>query len=78
MRTIRASEIGVFLFCQRAWWYQRQGVESDNLVQMRAGSSVHAAHGRAVQTAGCLQTIAYGLLLLAVVALVVHLTILLV
>ena len=74
MRTIRASEIGIYLFCQRAWWYQRQGVESDNIPQMAAGSQAHVAHSRAVMTAGCLRYVAYGLLLVALVALVVHFT----
>ncbi|KAA3642184.1 MAG: hypothetical protein DWQ07_24400 [Chloroflexi bacterium] len=78
MRTIRASEIGTYLFCQRAWWYQRQGVESDNVAQMAAGSQVHAAHSRQVMTSGCLRYVAYGLLLVALVALVVHFTALIV
>ncbi len=46
-RLIRASEIGQYLFCQRAWWLaQVQGVASTNLPQMTAGAWAHQQHGR--------------------------------
>ncbi len=64
-RTLRASEIGAYLFCQRAWWYQKNGQPSDNLSEMAAGSELHYRHSRAVLSAGCLRFAAYGLLLLA-------------
>lgn len=74
MRTVRASEIGTYLYCQRAWFYQRQGVPSINQVEMAAGSNLHESHGWAVFQAGCLRFAAWVILLaglgLAVAALV--------
>lgn len=55
-RIIRASEIGEYVFCQRAWWlHQVQGVESANRELMSAGVVHHQAHGYAVIRAGVLQ-----------------------
>ncbi|NUM43644.1 MAG: hypothetical protein HUU38_02975 [Anaerolineales bacterium] len=65
--TIRASEIGTYLYCQRAWSYQREGEPSTNQAEMLTGTELHAQHGRQVFTAGLLRTLAYGLILLALV-----------
>ncbi len=73
MRTIRASEIGTYLFCQRAWWYQRQGISSENQSEMSGGSSLHRAHGRRVVLSGLLRSLAIILLLAALVLLTVYL-----
>ncbi len=72
MRTIRASEIGTYLFCRRAWWYQRKDVPSDNLREMTSGTEIHRRHSRMVTAAGCLRTLAMVLLLATMVLLVVH------
>jgi len=64
---IRASEIGSFLYCRRAWGYQREGKTSDNQTEMLTGASLHEQHGRTVLTAGLLHGLAYALLLLALV-----------
>jgi len=66
-RVIRASEIGEYVYCKRAWWLRLQGYESANVREMAAGTSLHERHGRAVIAGGCLQTIAYLLLLTALV-----------
>ena len=55
MRAIRASELGSYRFCERAWWYQLQGVESDNLTDLAAGSSYHQSHGRRTLSAGLMR-----------------------
>ena len=76
MRSIRASEIGSFLYCQRAWWYRRQGVEANaaNQAEMAAGAQLHQVHGRQVAAAGLLRLLAMLLLLAALVLLAVYLT----
>lgn len=72
MRIIRASEIGTFLFCRRAWWYRKKEVPSENAEEMAVGTEIHRRHGRSVVAAGCLRTIAAGLLMAALVLLVIH------
>jgi CRISPR/Cas system-associated exonuclease Cas4 (RecB family) len=74
MKTIRASKIGAFLYCQRAWWYARQGLPSENQESLASGRQLHERHGRAVAAASCLQVLAYALLLLALILAVVYLT----
>jgi hypothetical protein len=56
---IRASEIGEYVFCHRAWWLHRvQGLESANRAQMEAGVARHVEHGRTVQRADTLTRVA--------------------
>ncbi len=74
MRTIRASEIGTYLYCRRAWWFQDQGFESQNRMELSGGSAYHAEHGRQVFVAGLLRLAGYGLLVVALVTLAVALT----
>jgi hypothetical protein len=74
MRPIRASEIGAYTYCKRAWWYSSQGEVSENDVEMAAGTAFHHAHGRQVLAAGLLQLGGWIVLLLAVILLGVGLT----
>ena len=45
MRAIRASELGTYLYCKRAWWYQQNGEPSQNQAEMSGGTGFHPAHG---------------------------------
>lgn len=74
MRTIRVSEINSFIFCRRAWWYQRQGIESRNKAELAGGSAFHEQQVRQVRSAMLVRIIAWCLITLAIVALVILLT----
>jgi CRISPR/Cas system-associated exonuclease Cas4 (RecB family) len=76
-RTLRASEIGAYLYCKRAWWYQRQGLPSENEAALLEGTLTHRAHARGVLTARLLRLLGWLLLSAALVALAVGLTLLL-
>ena len=71
---IRASEIGSYLYCRRAWWYRKQGFESENQAELSAGSSLHRRHGRKVLVSGLLRSLALLLVLAALVLLVAYCT----
>lgn len=63
---IRASEIGSYIYCNRAWWLKRiDGRESRNMSEMQHGTRLHERHARAVKGVGQLQNIAYALIALA-------------
>lgn len=69
MKTIRASEIGEYVFCHRAWWLRHvQGYESANVRELAEGTAAHAMHGRLVGAASGLRALA---VLLFVIALIV-------
>lgn len=74
MRAIRASEIGSYIFCARAWWYQLQGVEPENQAELTAGTEIHRQHGRQVVAAGLTRTLALIVLLIALMLLVAFCT----
>ena len=74
MSTIRASEIGTYLFCNRAWWYQKQGMPQENQEELAAGTKIHINNTRTVMISGCLRVIAYGMLITAIVLTAIYLT----
>ena len=50
---IRASEIGEYIYCQRAWWLKRiEGYTSENVHELQLGTDHHEAHGKTVARAG--------------------------
>lgn len=65
MRPIRASDVGSYLFCARAWRYRQKGVEPSNQAEMTAGIELHRAHGRMVIASGLTRALALILLLVA-------------
>lgn len=71
MKIIRCSEIGTYLYCKRAWWYQDQGVPSQSQDEMAAGSEFHYQHGRRVLAADVMRLAGLALLLAAGILFVV-------
>jgi len=65
MKIIRASEIGSYLYCRRAWWYRHNGQEPANQAEMNAGTELHRQHGRSVLAASLQRGLAWILLLAA-------------
>jgi len=74
MKTVRASELGTYLYCARAWWYNRQGIESTNQAELLAGTELHRQHGRSVVASSLLRTAASVLLLVAIIVLAAYCT----
>jgi hypothetical protein len=71
MRPIRASEVGSYLYCARAWWYGRQGIKPGNQVELTGGTELHHLHGRQVMLARLTRLLAWILMLVALVLLAV-------
>lgn len=70
---VRASEIGEFVYCHRAWWLRHvRGYTSAHHREMADGLAVHTAHGRGVMWGRAAQRLAWVLALGA--ALVLALT----
>jgi hypothetical protein len=68
-KLIKASEIGEYLFCARAWRLRVDGHEQTSGDEARrAGTAWHLKHGRTTRNAGRLQRVATFAGLLAIVA----------
>jgi CRISPR/Cas system-associated exonuclease Cas4 (RecB family) len=74
MSTIRASEIGTYIYCKRAWWYQNKGYLPGNQSELAAGTKIHIQHTRLVMVSGCLRIMAYAIIITAIVLLAIYLT----
>lgn len=72
MSVIRSSDIGSYLYCRRAWWYRKQGVESQNQAELAAGTELHAKHGRQVLASSVNRNIGLILLMLAIILFVAY------
>jgi hypothetical protein len=71
---IRSSDIGTYLYCRRAWWYKKQGVEPANQDELAAGTELHVRHGRQVLASSITRTVGLILLMIALVMLVAYCT----
>ena len=72
---IRASGMGEYVYCARAWWLRREGVRPTHGGEARAAGTLwHEGHGRSVMRARRLRLasalLAYAALALAAVLLV--------
>jgi len=67
--TIRASDVGRYAFCARAWWLERvQGYAPTNHVALARGTRKHDDHGRKVVYVGALSAMAPAFLVIALCA----------
>ena len=68
-QVIRASELGQYAYCARAWWLGRVlGYRPTNLERLAVGEAAHVRHGQEVVSSRRLQRWAYVLLALALLA----------
>ncbi len=73
---IRASELGQFAYCRRAWWLSAvQGHPPANLDDLSAGTRRHRKHGRGVSLARTTALVGRIFAALGVLALVAYILI---
>jgi hypothetical protein len=64
-RWIKASELGEYLYCQRAWWYRLQRLNSANVQELAEGTIQHARHGRGLLRTSLQRLLAFTLVVTA-------------
>ena len=74
MSVIRSSDIGNYLYYRRAWWYRKQGVESENQAELVAGTEIHRQHGRKVLASTINRSLGMILLFVAFILLIAYCT----
>jgi CRISPR/Cas system-associated exonuclease Cas4 (RecB family) len=74
MAVIRSSDIGNYLYCRRAWWYKKQGFESENQAELAVGTEIHRQHGRKVIASGLNRSLGLVLLFVSLILLVAYCT----
>ena len=73
---IRASEIGEYTYCRRAWWLKQvRGLKAGNQRQLQSGSRYHNQHGNRVRQVSLMRGVAYALLFCVVAYVVFQLLI---
>lgn len=69
---IRASEVGEYVYCSRAWWLRRvAGLEPAGQARREHGTVLHHRHGRAVAGSRALLVLGVALALAAAALLLV-------
>ena len=71
-RIIRASELGSFSYCHRAWMYHRQGLQSTNQNFLDSGINYHEFHSSSAKKIITLQKVALVLTVLGGILIVIH------
>lgn len=72
-RFIRASEIGEYVYCQRAWWLHHSvGLEPAGRERRELGTALHTKHGRQVWFSHLLLVASAVLIALAIVLFVLQ------
>lgn len=61
----KASEVSTFLFCQRAWSFEREGAPSEREPERVLGTAYHQRHGERVSATPRLRTLSRAALALA-------------
>ncbi len=72
VRVIRASEIGEYNYCSRAWWYKhvaKLAPGGEVSARLEAGSEAHRKHGRAVVLSARLRIMGAALLIVGLLVL---------
>jgi CRISPR/Cas system-associated exonuclease Cas4 (RecB family) len=71
---IRASEIGEYVYCARAWWLRRvAGLTPAGSERRERGTVLHRRHGRAVVMSGALIWVGAALFFCALAFLIIGL-----
>ena len=71
---IRASEIGEYVYCHRAWWLKQvKGLQSAHVRQLEDGRYYHKKHGDQVRKISWMRKLAYVLIFFIVAILVFQL-----
>jgi hypothetical protein len=71
-RWIKASEIGEYLYCQRAWWYRLQGFSTANVQELDHGTAAHQQHGRGLTLVSWQRSLAFLFIVTAIVMLILQ------
>lgn len=76
-RIIRASEIGEYAYCSRAWWYRHvvklAPPDGNGTNRLAEGTRLHARHGRKVASSAMLRIAALALLAVGLLAIALSL-----